>query len=119
MSDKPNETAEMVGGNTLGAEVPQVATTAPGEGEPDSEKAEGSPVAPSVPASTTVRSEAPNLSQTVDASTGAGSPATVPLAPQPQVRMPPVIHSWQYEEIVFPEPSEAFYEVLIRHPPTP
>lgn len=32
---------------------------------------------------------------------------------------PPVVHSWQYEEIVFPEPLEAFYDILIAHPPTP
>ena len=29
------------------------------------------------------------------------------------------MHSWQYEEIVFPEPLEAFYDILIAHPPTP
>ena len=29
------------------------------------------------------------------------------------------MHSWQYEEIVFPEPLEPFYELLVAHPPTP
>jgi YEATS domain-containing protein 4 len=32
---------------------------------------------------------------------------------------PPVVHSWAYEEIVFPEPLEPFYDILIAHPPTP
>ncbi|KAK0537232.1 NuA4 histone H4 acetyltransferase complex and the SWR1 complex subunit [Tilletia horrida] len=32
---------------------------------------------------------------------------------------PPVVHSWQYEEIVFPEPTEMFYDILIANPPSP
>lgn len=35
---------------------------------------------------------------------------------------PPVlspIHSWQYEEIVFGEPTETFYSILLSRPPTP
>ncbi|KAK0553299.1 NuA4 histone H4 acetyltransferase complex and the SWR1 complex subunit [Tilletia horrida] len=32
---------------------------------------------------------------------------------------PPVVHSWQYEEIVFPEPTETFYDILVAHPPSP
>lgn len=49
-------------------------------------------------------------------------PAQAPDAAEPAVSPPPpppVVHSWQYEEIVFPEPLEAFYETLIAHPPTP
>ncbi|KAE8271769.1 hypothetical protein A4X09_0g538 [Tilletia walkeri] len=34
------------------------------------------------------------------------------------LRPPPVVHSWQYEDIVFPEPTEAFYEILLANPPT-
>jgi YEATS domain-containing protein 4 len=30
-----------------------------------------------------------------------------------------VIHSWQYDEIVFTEPTESFYNKLVAHPPTP
>ncbi|WFC97517.1 NuA4 histone H4 acetyltransferase complex and the SWR1 complex subunit [Malassezia yamatoensis] len=41
----------------------------------------------------------------------AGLKVTAPL--------PPAVHSWQYDEIVFPEPLETFYEILIAHPPTP
>lgn len=37
----------------------------------------------------------------------------------PTAPPPPVVHSWQYEEIVFPEPLEAFYDILVAHPPTP
>lgn len=42
------------------------------------------------------------------------APSSVSLPPPP-----PVVHSWTYDEIVFPEPTEAFYDVLIAHPPTP
>lgn len=37
----------------------------------------------------------------------------------PRPALPPVVHSWQYDEIVFPEPMESFYEILTTHPPTP
>ncbi|EPQ30248.1 uncharacterized protein PFL1_02364 [Pseudozyma flocculosa PF-1] len=47
----------------------------------------------------------------------APSATNVPTAAPPA--LPPVVHSWQYDEIVFPEPTEAFYEVLIANPPTP
>ncbi|KAN0060651.1 NuA4 histone H4 acetyltransferase complex and the SWR1 complex subunit [Thecaphora frezii] len=46
----------------------------------------------------------------------AAEATVVPAAPPP---LPPVVHSWQYDEIVFPEPTETFYETLIAHPPTP
>lgn len=42
-----------------------------------------------------------------------------PIQQGPPPVLPPVVHSWAYEEIVFPEPTEAFYDVLIAHPPTP
>ncbi|KAG0145234.1 hypothetical protein CROQUDRAFT_671878 [Cronartium quercuum f. sp. fusiforme G11] len=32
---------------------------------------------------------------------------------------PPSIHSWQYDEIVFTEPTESLYQKLIESPPTP
>ncbi|CAO1629830.1 unnamed protein product [Parajaminaea phylloscopi] len=41
------------------------------------------------------------------------------VAPAPAIVLPPVVHSWQYDEVVFPEPTESFYQVLINHPPTP
>lgn len=44
-----------------------------------------------------------------------GSSVEAPPAPA----LPAVVHSWQYEEIVFPEPLESFYEILLAHPPTP
>lgn len=31
----------------------------------------------------------------------------------------PAVHSWQFDEIVFPEPTEAFYNLAIANPPTP
>ncbi|KAH9816826.1 yeats family-domain-containing protein [Melampsora americana] len=42
--------------------------------------------------------------------------------PEPEAEEPafqPSIHSWQYDEIVFTEPTDAFYHKLIQHPPTP
>lgn len=41
--------------------------------------------------------------------------AATPLAPP--VLSP--VHSWQYEELCFTEPTEAFYAVLLEHKPTP
>ncbi|KAL7009495.1 NuA4 histone H4 acetyltransferase complex and the SWR1 complex subunit [Cystobasidiomycetes sp. EMM_F5] len=29
------------------------------------------------------------------------------------------VHSWQYDEIVFSEPTEPLYNILIQHTPTP
>jgi YEATS domain-containing protein 4 len=56
-------------------------------------------------------------------------PNTSILAPAPSmdqmntgnslIKHPPVVHSWAYDEIVFPEPTEAFYEILLANPPTP
>ncbi|GAA5980470.1 hypothetical protein JCM10908_001663 [Rhodotorula pacifica] len=37
--------------------------------------------------------------------------------PPPPVLSP--VHSWQYEELCFTEPTEAFYGVLLEHKPTP
>lgn len=41
-----------------------------------------------------------------------------PAPDAPKIVLSP-IHSWQYEEIVFSEPTEAFYTVLLEHQPTP
>ncbi|EIW76219.1 yeats-domain-containing protein [Coniophora puteana RWD-64-598 SS2] len=49
-----------------------------------------------------------------------GAPSA-PLPPPPleeAARMGPV-HSWQYDEIVFHEPYQAFLDILTDHPPTP
>lgn len=44
------------------------------------------------------------------------------VAPPPVPDTPPVIlspiHSWQYEEIIFAEPTETFYSILLSHTPT-
>lgn len=117
-SDKPMTTDEPAGGHTVGSAANQVAETAPSEAQPDSHNPEASAL-PEEAASTNPQNGASTGGNTVEASTAAIPSTTAAHAPQPQMRMPPVIHSWQYEEIVFPEPSEAFYEILIRHPPTP
>lgn len=31
--------------------------------------------------------------------------------------LPPTVHSWQYDEIVFSDPHESFYNLLIANPP--
>ena len=35
-----------------------------------------------------------------------------------QNQLPPPIQSWQYDEIVFTDPLQNFYNILIEHPPT-
>ena len=45
--------------------------------------------------------------------------APPPLPGAANVKHPPVVHSWSYDEIVFPEPTEAFYDILLANPPTP
>jgi len=55
-------------------------------------------------------------------------PSLVPVAlpdgsiPEPAPDAPKMIlspiHSWQYDEVVFSEPTEAFYTVLLEHAPT-
>jgi YEATS domain-containing protein 4 len=42
---------------------------------------------------------------------------TALVAPTTVVRTP--VHSWQYDEVVFNEPTEALYNLLIEHPTTP
>lgn len=52
---------------------------------------------------------------------GQQSDSITSLTPNPEVPQPIMspIHSWQYEEIVFVEPTEAFYSILLSNPPTP
>ncbi|BGP12937.1 hypothetical protein JCM10213_004357 [Rhodosporidiobolus nylandii] len=47
-----------------------------------------------------------------------GEPIPEAQLVHPQPVLSPV-HSWQYEEIVFTEPTEAFYATLLEHKPTP
>lgn len=54
--------------------------------------------------------------ETTSAATGTTDAA--PSAP-PKPLLPPVVHSWQYDEVVFPEPTESFFQTLLSHPPTP
>jgi YEATS domain-containing protein 4 len=49
--------------------------------------------------------------------TPAPAVAEPPPAPLPVVRTP--VHSWQYDEVVFNEPTESLYNILVQHPPTP
>ncbi|GAA5827117.1 hypothetical protein JCM5353_006197 [Sporobolomyces roseus] len=52
-----------------------------------------------------------------------GPPSQPPTGDPPQLVQPiPIIspvHSWQYEEIIFNEPTEHFYTTLLSNPPTP
>lgn len=69
-----------------------------------------------------------NSSQLIDASLQAEKPSFISPAQVPPdqtdaagstLNYPPVVHSWAYDEVVFPEPTEAFYEILLANPPTP
>lgn len=60
----------------------------------------------------------PTTDTTADASAATTEPSTSTTEP-PKPALPPVVHSWQYDEIVFPEPMETFYDILSTHPPTP
>lgn len=51
--------------------------------------------------------------------TTAQTPMEAAAAGSLTTKHPPVVHSWSYDEIVFPEPTEAFYEILLANPPTP
>lgn len=78
---------------------------------------------------TVPQAEEVELSDSMTELTGETAQANAPSAPMtgaavtdlsaPKPALPPVVHSWQYDEIVFPEPMESFYEILTTHPPTP
>jgi len=42
-----------------------------------------------------------------------------PLLPPPQVIIPSPVYSYQYDEIVFMDPPEAFYNLMCQYPATP
>lgn len=44
-------------------------------------------------------------------------PTATPPPPPPLLLSP--VHSWQYEELIFTEPTETFYSILLSKPPTP
>ncbi|GJN91809.1 hypothetical protein Rhopal_004832-T1 [Rhodotorula paludigena] len=50
-----------------------------------------------------------------------GEPTSLTEDGQPILPAPVIspVHSWQYEELVFTEPTEAFYATLLEHKPTP
>ena len=56
--------------------------------------------------------------ETDEVQTGSAAESAIASQP-PKPALPPVVHSWQYDEIVFAEPTETFYEILTAHPPTP
>lgn len=59
------------------------------------------------------------LSAPVPAAEASISTAGTPEPPPaPPILLSPV-HSWQYEEIIFAEPPETFYSLLLSRPPTP
>lgn len=65
---------------------------------------------------------------TFESSSGAGQSSSLtspvanpadPPATEPNPKPNLVVHSWHYDEVVFTEPTEAFYNILLAHPPTP
>lgn len=101
----------------------------PTEAEPPSSEPGPEPAAQMPPAETDQPSEITSGTTNAASVDLSSAPAAVPSglsavpgavnALRPVVDAPAVVHSWQYEEIVFPEPTEAFYEILVAHPPTP
>ncbi len=75
------------------------------------------------PASESTKQETATEGMDVDpasTATETGASADTSAAPAaPKPALPPVVHSWQYDEIVFPEPMEPFYDILSTNPPTP
>lgn len=61
----------------------------------------------------------PPSSLTNESSSSNQVPSSSATNSQPKLPIPPVVHSWQYEEIVFPEPTEAFFDILNSNVPTP
>lgn len=82
-----------------------------GEGETKKEETEESMDVD--PDSSTAEAAAPKA----DGSTATADASASADTPKPA--LPPVVHSWQYDEIVFPEPMGPFYDILSTHPPTP
>ncbi|ORY85421.1 yeats family protein [Leucosporidium creatinivorum] len=48
-----------------------------------------------------------------------GTEETPSVAPEPPALVLSPVHSWQYEEVVFVEPTELFYSTLLARPPAP
>lgn len=94
-------------GSAVTAPEDQVMASVPEAGEGDAS-------ASAAPSTTGDVKASADQAAAVPDTTTAGSPKP-PVTPA----LPPVVHSWQYDEVVFPEPTEAFYQTLISHPPTP
>lgn len=114
------------------APVPAADMAAPAE--PSDAASETEPVAEASTSASEPKQEPGTESMDVDpaptaiADASSGAPAEAPAATNdatttatapPKPTLPPVVHSWQYDEIVFPEPMEPFYDILSTHPPTP
>jgi hypothetical protein len=41
------------------------------------------------------------------------------ITDDPRLPLPPAVQFWQYDEIVFNDPHENFFNTLTNHPPTP
>ncbi|PWN28522.1 yeats-domain-containing protein [Jaminaea rosea] len=75
--------------------------------------------AAAVPSSSVEQAPAPTAGGTSMGEASSSSTLDAAPAPKPSIALPPVVHSWQYDEVVFPEPTEAMQETFRIHPPTP
>lgn len=99
------------------------------EGEADEEDAEGEPDVDGTPAGSIAGAGETNEEEGGNVGGGGGEtdagadvamtgrPANA-LAQENITNILPV-HSWQYDEIIFTDPTQGFYDLLLAHPPTP
>lgn len=83
------------------------------EGEEDEEDAEGELDLDGTPAGSTFgadKEQSSAITGRPEDATSAGNEDSINALP---------VHSWQYDEMVFIDPTQAFYDLLIAHPPTP
>lgn len=107
-TSNPADTSMVAGDNT--EQTGQASTSS---NEPKQE-----PETDSMDVDTTAAASATTEPTTTAAANAASTTDTASTDP-PKPALPPVVHSWQYDEIVFPEPMEPFYDILSTHPPTP
>ncbi|TKY84996.1 hypothetical protein EX895_006076 [Sporisorium graminicola] len=118
----PSDTPHAPGGNgEQGGEASTSADTTKQEMETVSMEVDDSTTTAQAEAVTSTDVSADPLSAAKNPSSSSSSAAAAAAAPAepPKPALPPVVHSWQYDEIVFPEPMESFYDILSTHPPTP
>lgn len=104
--------------STTDGAAPEPATAAAAAATPAPAAAPAASGEEAAPADTSM-TEAGASTSAAAPTTPAPSAAAPALPAAPAISLPPVVHSWQYDEVVFPEPTEAMQETFRLHPPTP